>query len=122
MEDLWLKIKFWTKLGTVGLVTLYIAVFIAKNSDKKATFWYWYSKEYAVPILVLSASAFVGGIVAAILIRTTFKTVRQLRKMSRDARTQRIERELADMKSKAAMLQTKPNTDSAATERSDAET
>jgi len=108
MEDLWLKIKFWTKLSVIGLVTIYLVAFIAKNSDRQAQFWYWYKRDYAIPILVLASSSFLVGIIAALLVKTTFKTIRQLRKLRADARTQRMERDLADMKSKASMLQTKP--------------
>ena len=43
------------------------------------------------------------------LFRTVFKTLRQLRDVKDRARLERLEREQADMKAKAAMLQTRPS-------------
>jgi uncharacterized membrane protein YciS (DUF1049 family) len=110
MDDLWLKIKFWTKLSITGLVALYMAFFIGKNIDRTAQFWYWYNRDYTIKILVLAASAFIAGIIATLLVRTTFKTLRQFHTMRSRSRTERLEREMADMKAKAAMLQTKSPT------------
>jgi uncharacterized integral membrane protein len=110
MNDTWLKIKFWTKLTITALVTLYIAVFIAKNSERKTQFWYWYNRDYEVPILVLVAVSFLVGVLAVILIRTTFRTMRQFRDLRARSRTEKLEREIADMKVKAAMLQTRSPT------------
>ena len=107
MDNLWLKIKFWTKLSITGLVVIYIAFFVGKNSDRTAHFWYWYGRDYTINILVLAGFAFLAGIVATLLVRTTFKTLRQFHSMRSRMRTERMERELADMKTKAAMLQTK---------------
>ncbi len=114
MDNLWLKIKFWTKLSITALVALYIAFFVGKNSDRTARFWYWYNRDYTIKILALAAAAFVGGIVATLLVRTTFTTLRQFHSMRSRARTERLERDVADMKAKAAMLQVKsPTTQSA---------
>ncbi len=106
-ENLWLKIKFWTKLTIVFLVVVYIAFFIGKNSERKAQFWYWYNHTYSVSILILTAVSFLAGIVALFLVRTTYKTIRQVRSMRTRSRTERLEREVEDMKAKAAMLHTK---------------
>jgi uncharacterized integral membrane protein len=112
MNDTWLKIKFWTKVTITAIVTLYIAVFIAKNSERSAQFWYWFYKDYQIPILVLAACSFLAGALSVILIRTTYRTVRQLRELRTHSRTEKLEREMADMKAKAAMLQTRsPTTD-----------
>ena len=108
--DTWLKIKFWTKLTVTALVTLYIAIFIAKNSERKTQFWYWFYRDYEVPILILAAVSFLTGVLSAILIRTTVRTMRQFRDLRARSRTEKLEREIADMKVKAAMLQTKSPT------------
>jgi uncharacterized membrane protein YciS (DUF1049 family) len=110
MDNLWLKIKFWTKLSITGLVALYIAFFIGKNSDRTAKFWYWYNRDYTISILVLAACSLLGGVIATLLIRTTFRTLRQFREMRSRSVTERLEREVADMKVKAAMLQTRSPT------------
>jgi uncharacterized integral membrane protein len=110
MNDTWLKIKFWTKVTITALVTLYIAVFIAKNSERSAQFWYWFGRDYQIAILVLAACSFLAGAISVILIRTTYRTVRQLRDLRSRGRTEKLEREMADMKAKAAMLQTRSPT------------
>jgi uncharacterized integral membrane protein len=110
MNDTWLKLKFWTKVTITALVTLYIAIFIAKNSERSAQFWYWFRRDYQIPILILAAFSFLAGAVSVVLIRTTYRTVRQLRDLRSRSRTEKLEREIADMKSKAAMLQTKSPT------------
>ena len=51
--------------------------------------------------------AFLFGVIVAILVRMMFKTIHQVRDMRNRSRTERLEREVADMKAKAAMLQTK---------------
>ncbi|HEX8524102.1 MAG TPA: hypothetical protein VF669_17745 [Tepidisphaeraceae bacterium] len=110
MDNLWLKIKFWTKLTITVLVVVYIAFFIGKNSDRSTEFWYWYNRDYRISILVLAASSFIAGAFSAILVRTTLKTLSQFRSIRGRHRTERLEREISDMKAKAAMLQTKSPT------------
>ena len=109
MDNLWLKIKFWTKLTITGLVALYLIIFIAKNSQPVEV-WYWYKGQMQMPKLLLVAASFVTGIVTMFLIRTTFRTIRQVRDLTARSRTERLEREMEDMKSKAAMLQTRSPT------------
>ena len=45
----------------------------------------------------------------AILATTTFRTIRQIRDLRARSRTARLEDEVRDMRSKAAMLKTKPS-------------
>ncbi len=108
MNDTWLKIKFWTKITITSGVTLYILFFIYNNSAETTKFWYWFRRpNYQIPILILAASSFLAGAVSIFLLRTTYRTIRQLRDLRSRGRTEKLEREIADMKSKAAMLQTK---------------
>lgn len=107
MGNLWLKIKVWTKGITAGLVTIYAFLFMYNNSDT-ANVWWWFNRRFQSSTLVLIVIAFLAGVLATILVRTMFTTIRQIRSLSDRSRSQRIERELADMKEKAARLQTKP--------------
>jgi uncharacterized integral membrane protein len=107
MSELWLKIKIWTKGILAALVLLYVIIFIAKNSQP-VRFWWWYNHEDQYSALVLIAIAFVAGIVSTVLFRTTLRTMRQVQDLRSRNRSSRLEREMADMKAKAAMLQTKP--------------
>ena len=105
---MWLKIKVWTKAILGSLLLLYALVFLLKNSDETARIWYWPLKEkYQIALLFLVFFVFLAGVVGTILVRTTFKTIWQIRELQRRSRAQRFERDLADMKSKAAMLKTR---------------
>lgn len=104
---MWLKIKVWTKVTLASLLGLYVIIFILKNTTQDVTFWWWFNRTSNTSVLMLSVFAFLSGVVATILIRTTFKTIKQIRELQRRSRAVRNERELADMKSKAAMLKTR---------------
>ena len=104
---MWLKIKIWTKVVVFALVAIYLLVFFLKNNDREVQFWYWYNRAPQTPVLLLAGLSFVAGVLVAILVRMMFKTIHQVRDMRNRSRTERLEREVADMKAKAAMLQTK---------------
>lgn len=107
MGNLWLKIKIWTKSLLAGALVLYALLFILNNSGQPVTFWYWFRREYQTSMLVLITVTFLAGIIGTLLVRTTFNTIRQIRDLRQRNRIARLEREQADMKAKAAMLQTR---------------
>jgi uncharacterized integral membrane protein len=107
MSNLWLKIWIWIKVGVSALLAIYLLLFIAKNSDNLAKFWFWFGRDYQLPVLLLAFVSFCAGVLATILIRTTFKTIRQVRDVRQRSRADRLEREVADMRTKAAKLQTR---------------
>lgn len=104
---MWLKIKVWTKVVVFGVVFLYSLIFIWMNGDKTAKFWYWPKHEPEWPVLFLVLGAFLTGIVVTILLRTTFKTLRQVRELQARSRADKLHREMETMKAKAAMLRTR---------------
>ena len=104
---MWLKIKIWTKVALFAFVAVYLLIFFLKNNDRDVQFWYWYNRAPQTPVLLLAGLSFLAGVLIAILVRMMFKTVHQVREMRNRSRTERLEREVADMKAKAAMLQTK---------------
>ena len=108
MGNLWLKIKIWTKVVIFAFLAFYILVFVVKNGDRQSKFWYWFGRDYDVPLLFLVLFAFLSGALVTILLSTTFRTIRQIKELRSRSRADRLEREVADMKAKAAMLQTKP--------------
>src|SRR5436190_1644792 len=64
MQNLWLKIKIWTKITIAALIGLYVLFFVIKNGDQTAHFWYWYGREYQGSLLSLVGFAFlIGGMV-----------------------------------------------------------
>ena len=105
---MWLKIKVWTKVVLFAVLLLYLVIFIYMNSDKSASFWYWPKREPQWPVLFLVLGAFLTGVAVTILLRTTFKTLRQIRELQARSRAERLQREVGEMKTKAAMLRTRP--------------
>ena len=107
MNNVWLKIKLWTKIVICAFVAVYLLVFIVKNNGYKVDFWFWYNRQVNESVLLLVSAAFLTGVLATILTRMMFHTARQFSVMRNTARTEKLEREVADMKLKAAMLQTR---------------
>ena len=109
MGSIWLKIKIWTKVLLFAAVVIYLMLFMLKNSGETKHFvlWIWFGHEPDRPILVFIFFTFLAGVVVTILVRTIWKTVAQVRDVRRRNRQDKLERDIADMKSKAARLQTR---------------
>ena len=106
MGNLWLKIKVGTKIVLFALLSLAALIFVVENVNKPVTIWLWNDIETTL-LRVLFVTALVS-VVFTILIGTAFRTVRQIRELRARNRSFKLEQDLADMKAKAAMLQTKP--------------
>ncbi len=108
MNNLWLKIRVWTKAVIAVLLLIYILSFIANNSGQTVEFWYWFfAGEVKTSLLVFTFLTFAFGVIVALLIRAIFKTLRQFRELREKNRIARLERENAEMRTKAAMLKTR---------------
>jgi hypothetical protein len=105
MSDLWINIKFWLKTTLVSLLSIYVLLFIWKNSGQAVKFW-WFPLQDSLntSVLYLSAGAFLAGVVATILAKTTLTTIKQFRII----RAAKAQRQLADAQAKAAKLKTLP--------------
>ena len=108
MQNLWLKIKIWTKVTIAVVIGLYVLIFVLQNGGRQAKFWYWFNHDYETSLLSLVFIAFLIGGLVAILATTTFRTIRQIRELRHRNRSAKLEAEVRDMRTKAAMLQTKP--------------
>ncbi|HMB96157.1 MAG TPA: hypothetical protein VKK61_08975 [Tepidisphaeraceae bacterium] len=106
MGNLWLKIKIWTKSIIFFAMLIYVILFFFENSGESVKFWYWFDHTRPTSMLVLVVVTFFAGVISTILVRTTFKTIRQIRELRQKSRLDKIEREHAQMKVKAARLQT----------------
>jgi hypothetical protein len=106
MTNAILKVKVWTKVILFALVLVYLTFFMVENSENKATLWVWFGRERPLEtsVLKLVLVAFLAGVIGTLLVRTLFRTVRQIREVRDRTRTERIEREISDMKTKAGML------------------
>src|SRR5262245_3895317 len=107
MNELWLKIKVWTKGLLFSAVILYALIFVYKNSQPVSV-WWWYKRSFDSSALVLLAIAFLAGALSTILVRTTLRTMKQVKELRARNRADRLERDVAEMKDKASRLQTKP--------------
>ena len=110
MSSLWLRIKVWTKVALFALLSVYVLTFILMNIEPRAPLWVWINRRIDMSVLLLAFVSFVIGVIGTILSRTTFKTLRQLRELREKTRAQRLEREVADMRTKAAMLRSRAAT------------
>lgn len=109
MSNFWLKLKVWTKIVLFALVLIYVVVFVAKNSAKSVTPWFWVHEEPQTTLLLLVLYAFLAGVLCTVLISTTLRTINQIQEIKRRGRADRLEREVSDMKTKAAMLRSRPD-------------
>jgi len=107
MQNLWLKIKIWTKVAIAAVIGLYVLIFVLQNGGRQAKFWYWFNHDYETSLLSLVFIAFLIGGLVAILATTTFRTIRQIRDLRTRNRAAKAEALLRDQETKAAMLRTK---------------
>jgi hypothetical protein len=109
MGTFWEKLKFWTKAIIFGVALLYLFVVTAANwnlviDGDLNLIVAKYQKPHVLTVLLVTA---VISIFGGWLLRTIFKTLRQWQHLQDRSRTARLEKEMADMKAKAGMLQTR---------------
>src|SRR6202012_1743430 len=104
MNDLWLKIKVWTKIILFSAVFLYVLLFIYNNSGQPTEFWFWFGHTHITSVFFLTTSCFFAGVIVTLLVRTTWTTVRQIRALQQRGRAAKLQRDVDEMKAKAAML------------------
>ena len=107
MGNLWLKIRVWTKVGVFAFLLLYAIVFVSINYSRTAQVWLWFGHEPTAPVLVLLFVTFLFGVIGTILVRTTLRTISQIKDLRSRTRTDKMERQMAAMQAKAGRLQTR---------------
>ncbi len=107
MTNMWLKTKVWTKTILSVLLVLYLLLFIYNNSEKTVEFWWFFGHAPKAPLLFFTFFTFLFGVVVTLLVRTILKTMRQYRELRDKNRVAKLERDNAQMKTKAAMLKTR---------------
>lgn len=106
-SDVLLKVRIWTKIILLALVVLYTLAFAFSNSDEDINVWLFFNREPRVNVLVALLGAFVLGSLMTVLIRMVYSTLGQFRASRERTRTHRLEREIADMRTKATTLRTR---------------
>jgi hypothetical protein len=76
MNDTWLKIKVWTKVGIISLVILFLLLFTYKNYSYPVTVWLF--RDHTMTVLELLVFTFLFGVVVTLLARPTYRTLGQL--------------------------------------------
>lgn len=102
-----LRAWIWIKLALMALVLIYTTLFVYNNSGATVELWYFFNRSAQVPKLLALIGAFLLGGLLTLLVRMVSKTIRQMRRASEQERTERLEREIADMRTKAATLRTR---------------
>ena len=121
MGSFWLKLKVWTKLLLFALLSIYVLAFIWKNIDPRVDLWVWFFRPpINMSVLLLALVSFLIGVLGTILSRTTFKTIRQIRQIQERSRSERLQREVDEMRTKAAKLRSRPGAEVGTGEASDA--
>jgi hypothetical protein len=110
MENLWLKIKIWTKILLFSIVVIYLGIFIYNNSDQPLTIWVWFGREFRTSALEMIPAMLLAGVFGTVVVRMGFRAVKQIRELKERNAAARMQKDMADIKAKAAMLQTKPTT------------
>ena len=105
MATLWLKIRIWFKVVLSVALTIFVAVFIYKNSENRAQVWLFH--EINKPILWVLGLTIIFSVVGTMLVGTAFKTMRQIRELRHKTQLDNLQKDLTERQAKAAMLQTR---------------
>jgi uncharacterized integral membrane protein len=108
MGNLWLKIKIWSKIGSLSLLLIYLLIFVIANNGEAVKVWFWFGYRTDTTVLRLIAFMLASGIIGTLLVRTAFSTIRQVRDLRNRNRHLQMEKDMVNLRAKADMLQTKP--------------
>ncbi len=108
MGNFWLKLKIWTKIVLFTAMVIYVLMFFYENHSLGAQVWVYPTKTLQSTVLFVASFSFLAGVLGTILVRTTARTIRQVRELKDRTRSSKLERAVQDMQTKAAMLRAKP--------------
>ena len=95
-----LKVWVWAKIALFALIVVYILYFVIANYEEMATVSYFPGRAFRSSVLLLGLLTFLLGGLTTLLVRTTLATLRQIRGVRDRAKTDRLEREVAEMRTK----------------------
>lgn len=109
MGSIWQKLWFYTRITFLSLIGIFVIVFILLNlqaviEPKVSLVFTSYDRPGLLVVLFLTSFL---SILGWWLTWTIVRTVRQIREGRDRAKVERLQREVEDMKVKAARLQTK---------------
>lgn len=101
------KIRFATKWTIIGLLILYVVLLLTWNG-RNVDVWVFFGQPLmSAPVWVLMISSFLAGALVTIVSGWMFRGYLMLKKKQQEKTTLRLADEIAEMKRKADMLQTK---------------
>jgi uncharacterized integral membrane protein len=103
--DYTIHVKAWTKAIVLILIAVLFTIFLLLNmgaviEPRVHLIFAKYERPGLLMVLLLAA---MFGLIAGLLIRTVFATLRQLREARQRSGTARLEREVAQLKAASAM-------------------
>lgn len=106
---MWEKLKFWVKAILFALVALFVGSFLLVNRNARVqpALDFVVTKIDQPSLLGVLFWTCMLSVFGWWLLRTLIKATRQWRKMQEKNRTAKLEKEVAEMKAKAGMLQTR---------------
>jgi hypothetical protein len=110
MQSFWQKLWFYTRLVLVSAGAICVLLFIIFNfrATVRPSVDLIFVKYEEPALLLVLISTVALSILGWWLFWTIFRTIRQIRESHNRSKVQRLEREVEDMKIKAARLQTRP--------------
>jgi uncharacterized integral membrane protein len=108
MQSLWLKIKVWTKITIFAVVLLYALIFVIFNANQSVRIWFWFGKSVETTALGLMFGTLILGSVLTLLAGVVFRTIKQVKDLRRQSAHAQLQRDMADMKARAAVLNPGP--------------
>ncbi|MEM1012357.1 MAG: hypothetical protein AAGI46_09055 [Planctomycetota bacterium] len=101
-SDTLLKVRIWTKVTLLSIVAIYTIVFVLLNGRGTIDVWLFPTVTLNTSPIVGLLAAFVLGALAMLLTRMAFATLRQAKTAREKGRTDRLEREIQEMKLRAS--------------------
>jgi hypothetical protein len=106
---MWEKLKLWTRAIIFGVLALYVLIILAVNWELRLDgtlqlMFIQFVKPRVLSVLLVTA---VVSLIGWWLLRAVIKTVRQVQSVRERSRTAKLEKEVAEMRAKASMLQKK---------------
>ncbi|MGA2231995.1 MAG: hypothetical protein ABSH22_13950 [Tepidisphaeraceae bacterium] len=76
MADTWFKIKVWTKLILIGLVVLFVGLFVLENYSNMASVWLF--GTHTMTVLELLTFTFLCGVIVTLVAKPIYRTLGQI--------------------------------------------
>jgi hypothetical protein len=99
MSDLFLRIRFWTKIIAFVVVAMWALLFLWNNGSENTEVWYLpFTDVFQTKVLVVILIAGATGGVLALLGRMLIFSGGQARRLREKKRADQLEREIRDMR------------------------